>query len=328
MTYIHFIGIDVSKNWFDMAVVGGTATKATRKFDNNASGIASFIACAKEFAQAFVVLEATGGYEMALVRALLLAALPIHRGTPLQVKNFIRSLGQHGKTDACDARALAVYGRERHAGLKVFELPASQQQAMNELLMRRADLVQIRAAEASRCQHPRYLEAVPEVMASLKALVATLDLQIAAIEAQLQIRLDASPDLQARIDAMMTQKGVGQKTALILQTFMPELGSLDRRRVASLAGCAPHPRDSGKHQGYRGVFGGRGAVKRALFMAAMSARRHDPELRAFFEALIARGKKKMVAMVALMRKIIVILNARLRDVRLGKIAQSTAAIAD
>ena len=321
MTYIHFIGIDVSQKWFDVAIAGGAAVRNSRRFDNNEAGIAGFVSYANDFAQVFVTLEATGGYEMALLRAILAAGLALHRGTPLQVKNFIRSLGRHGKTDGIDAGSLALYGQQRHASLKLFELPPSGQQAMNELLMRRADLVQFRAAELARSKHPRYLDAVPHIMASVTGLIAALDLQIEAIEAQLQALLNATPTLQERVETMLEVKGVGMKTALVLLTFMPELGTLDRRRAASLAGCAPHPRDSGKRHGHRSVFGGRGTVKRALFMAAMSARRHHPGLRKTFEDMIARGKKPMVAMVALMRKIIVILNAKLRDASMARSGQ-------
>ena len=149
---------------------------------------------------------------------------------------------------------------------------------------------------------------------SVAAVLATLNSEIAALEARAAEIVAADPLLKARFDALTSIPGVGRQTALVLQARMPELGRIDRRAAASLAGCAPHPRDSGLTRGRRTVWGGRASLKRALFMAAMAARNHDPAMRAFFDRLVHNGKPKMVAIVAVMRKIVVIANARIRTI--------------
>ena len=311
MDFIHFIGIDVSKNWFDVALASGS--QKARRFANTTEGIACLCAAfANQLKTGFVVLEATGGYETALIAALVMAKVALHRAAPWQVHSFARSLGKTAKTDGLDAKALARFAAERHAGLRRFELPAQDQQGLNELMMRRADLMACQMAEKARADHPRYTRATPAVRQSLANSLAFLESQIKAIEAQIEALIAASPSLRARSDIMTSLTGVGQKTAHILQAFLPELGHLSRRAAASLAGCAPQAKDSGSVRKHRSVFGGRSAVKRALFTAALSARTHDPEMRAFFEKLTKAGKPKMVAIVAIMRKIIVRLNAILR----------------
>jgi transposase len=311
MDFLHFIGIDVSKNWFDVAV-DASARKA-RRFDNTAEGIALFCtAFADHLKDGFVVLEATGGYETALIAALVTERVALHRAAPWQACSFSRSLGKQAKTDGLDAKALARFAAERHTRLRRFELPSQDQQCLNELMMRRVDLVAFQMAEKTRADHPRYARATPAVRQSLADSRAFLASQIKAVEAQIEALIAASPELRARSDVMTSQIGVGERTARILQAFLPELGGLTRRAAASLAGCAPHARDSGAASKYRSVFGGRSAIKRVLFTAALSARTHDPNMRNFFDKLTKAGKPKMVAIVAIMRKIIVRLNAKLR----------------
>jgi transposase len=167
-------------------------------------------------------------------------------------------------------------------------------------------------AEKARASHPRYAAATTAVQQSVADSLAFLDSQIKAIEAQIEALIADAPELNARGTIMTSVTGIGQKTARILQAFLPELGHLSRRAAASLAGCAPQAKDSGALRKHRSVFGGRAAIKRALFTAALSARTHDPNMRAFFERLTQAGKPKMLAIVAIMRKIIVRLNAMLR----------------
>ncbi len=310
MTYIHFIGIDVSKEWFDVAVHAQAAKP--QRFPNSGAGFAAF---AKRFAaelpQALVVLESTGGYETALIAFLLARKVAVHRAHPLAAKYFIRSLRLHGKTDALDAQALARYGAERHASLRLCHVPEAAQQALQALLSRRADLLAIRIAEQTRSLHPGYADAA--LKASLRAMLKLLNAQLAKLDLRIEALIGQSPPLSAKFAVMTSVKGIGKQTALTLLGNMPELGSLTRRQAASLAGVAPHPRDSGKTAGYRRTIGGRAQVKRCLFMAAMAARRFNADLRAFFERLIQNGKKPMAAITAIMRKLIVILNAKLRD---------------
>lgn len=316
MQIIHFLGIDVSRDWFDVAIFGSAKTA---RFDNTMEGLTAFAQHCEErdWSQSFVVVEATGGYETRLLRFLIVQGAKVHRATPLQAKHFIRSLGRHGKTDAIDALALARYGVERHHELPLFVLPDEQQNRFNALIMRRDDLVAFAMAEKARLHHPRYKDADDLVSGSVTDTLAFFERQIAAIEAELDALVKTAPHLKKRIETLCSIKGIGRISAYTLQAFMPELGTLTRKTAASLAGCAPHPRESGIRQRKRTVFGGRGTIRRILFLAAMAARRYDPILKAFFEKLVAAGKLKMVALTAIMRKIIVIANAKLRDMTLA-----------
>jgi transposase len=209
-------------------------------------------------------------------------------------------------------RALARYGAERGADLAPYRPPPESQRQLAAALTRREELVAMRGAETNRSRQPLYSD--PTLSRSVAALLATLNSEIASLEARAAQIVAADPHLKARFDALTSIPGVGRQTALVLQARMPELGRIDRRAAASLAGCAPHPRDSGMMRGRRTVWGGRTSLKRALFMAAMAARNHDPAMRAFFQRLVHNGKPKMVAIVAVMRKIVVIANARVRTI--------------
>jgi transposase len=308
MTYTHFLGIDIGKNNFDVAVNGSAAKPLS--FANNGEGFAAFAtAFEKQLDGAFVVVEATGGYEAELLDWLLKRKIAVHRADPLTAKHFIRSLGKRAKTDRLDALALARYGAERHATLPLFILKDEAHEQLSALLSRRQDLVLMRAGERTRLSNPRY----KRLKTSLNAVIEMLNGQIKAIEAEIKKLIAQSKVLAAKVAVMTGVTGVGQKTAALLAGLMPELGALTRRKAASLAGCAPHPRDSGASRGYRATTGGRAAVKRALFVAALSARKSHPALRAFYERLVQNGKKPMAAITAVMRKLIVILNAMLRD---------------
>jgi len=308
MNYIHYIGIDVSKEWFDAVEHAKAATP--ERFKNSGEGVAAF---AQRFAamlpRALVVLEATGGYERTLVETLLEADVAVHRADPRAASHFIRSLGKRAKTDSLDARALARYGAERHAELRLACPQEAAQEELELLHARRADLVAMRTAERNRMQHPRY-EALRKHIGDL---LKTLQRSIEDIESRIEALVQNSQKLTQKRNAMVSVKGVGAQTAATLLACMPQLGTLTRREAASLAGCAPHPRDSGKTTGYRRTTGGKQPVKKALYMAAMSARMHNPQLKVFYDRLIQNGKKPMVALTALMRKLITILNAKLRD---------------
>jgi transposase len=308
MIYTHFIGIDIGKTHFD-AALNGAAAKPLR-FENAGEGFAAFTdAFGKELKSALAVVEATGGYEAELLAFLVKNGIAVHRADPLTAKHFIRSLRKHAKTDKLDAIALARYGAERHATLPLFTLKDQALEQLSALLSRRQDLVLMRAAENARLAHPRY----KRLKASLNAVIKTLNGQIKAIEDEIKDIITQSKTLAGKVAVMTSLTGIGQTTAAVLAGFMPELGALTRRKAASLAGCAPHPRDSGALRGYRATTGGRAAVKRALFMAALSARKSHPGLRSFYERLVQNGKKPMAAITAVMRKLIVILNAMLRD---------------
>ena len=309
MSYLHFIGIDVSKNHIDVALHGAKAAKPQR-FQNGDGGFAAFAGhFAEQLLEAFVVVEATGGYESALVAFLLSKQIAVHRADPLTAKCFIRSCRLRGKTDALDAQGLARYAAERHEGLRRME-PVDEAQAELELLLaRRADLVASRVAERNRADHPRYAS----LKTMLQEMIQLIDEHIRHIEELIETAIAASRMLKAKRDTLLTVKGIGRTTANQLLAAMPELGHINRRQAASLAGCAPHPRQSGQNNAYAKTGGGRMAVKQALFMAALSASRYHPELNAFYHRLIQNGKKKIVAITAVMRKLITISNAKIRD---------------
>ena len=312
MSYIHFIGIDVSKDVFD-AVSHGSPHRSAR-FANDPAGFAAFAAAyADLLPTALVVLEATGGYEMALLTFLAHARQPVHQAHPLQAKHFIRSLGRHGKTDRLDALALARYAAERQASLALWGPPAPAQQELADLQTRRGDLIAMRVAEQTRRQHPRYRA----LTASIDAILTAIKAEIEAVEARIAALVAASPVLAAKRAIMTAVSGIGQQTAHALLAAMPELGSMNRRQAASLAGLAPHPRDSGTIKGYRSTSGGRQDVRKALFMAAMSAIRARKGQKDFYQRLIQNGKKPMVALTAVMRKLITIINAKIRDAEIS-----------
>lgn len=294
--------------------VGKDAVVVFDSIDNRLTSIPNEPAALKAFAVALdpaslAVCEATGGYEAALLDALVQAGRVVHRADARKVKAFIRSLGTLAKTDAIDARALARYGVERHDSLPVWQPRDDARTRLHTLVTTRRDLVAQRVAFRNRLHAPG---AAPVVQA-LERIVHVLEEEIAGLDADIADLIhDDAPLAHAR-DVLQTIAGIGATTAATLLALMPELGTLPRRKAAALAGVAPHPHQSGRLDHYRRTRGGRPDVKRTLFMAAMSARRHNPQLRPFYERLVAAGKKPLVALTALMRKLIVIANAKLRD---------------
>jgi transposase len=232
-----------------------------------------------------------------------------HRADARKVKAFIRSFGTLGKTDVIDARALAGYGRERHAQLALWRPSNAERDRLHALVTTRTGLVAARQACRNRLAAP----GGGHVRAHLQPLLDCLSAQIAAIEAAIEAALDAHPPMREAAQTLRAIAGIGPTTAATLLALMPELGHLNRRQAAALAGLAPHPRQSGTLDAYRRTRGGRPHVKRAMFMAALSAVRYNKPLTAFYGRLVANGKKKLVALTAVMRKLIVIANAKIRQ---------------
>lgn len=255
-----------------------------------------------------VICEATGGYEAALLDALVCAQYPVHRADARKVKAFIRSMGTLGKTDAIDARALARYGHERHDRLQRWVPGDAAQIRLHALVMARRDIVADKTAWNNRQKAPGANAAADLTAPILKALNS----QLQAIDKAIA-QLVQSSHLAARARILQAIPGIGATTAYSLIALMPELGSLDRKQAAALAGLAPHPKQSGQSNAYRRVRGGRPLIRQTLFMAAMSAAKHNPHLKAFYQRLIDNGKKPIVAITATMRKLITIANARIRD---------------
>jgi len=306
-SYQNFIGIDIGKDSFFVCVNG---SKSTSSYANTSDGIDLFMN-----EQAFLlpsslcIVETTGGYELALVYALCQGSYAVHRADARKVKYFIRSFKQAAKTDALDARALSLYGQERVQILELFQPSSHTQLVLFQMVQRRRDLKQMLVAEKNRKQSPsmRYMKA------SCEALIQVLEDQIEEVTGQIMEKIKGDESLKAKHSILMTLPGVGPVVAFELLVLLPEIGMLSRRQMASLAGLAPKANDSGKYQGYRRTGHGRQGVKPTLFLAAMAARNSHSPLKEFYERLEKKGKKKMVALVALMRKILVIANARIKE---------------
>jgi transposase len=299
-----FVGCDVGKRHI---VVFDSASGKTQQIENKRRAIAALARSLDK--DCLALCEATGGHEAALLEALAEAGIPAHRADARKVKAFIRSWGTLGKSDSIDARALARYGAERHEHLRLWSVPDRQRARLQALVRTRRDLVDERTAHNNRLGAPGGKIAAPY----LKKLIACLERQIQRIEADIQALLDDCEELDRCHRALTDIKGIGQTTAATLIALMPELGTLTRREAAALAGLAPHPNQSGLTDGYRRTRGGRKEVKQALFMAALSASRHHPTLAPFRKRLIKDGKKPIVAATAVMRRLVVIANAKIRD---------------
>lgn len=299
-----FVGCDVGKHHI---VVFDSAGGETRQIENGRKALAAFAATLDK--DCFVVCEATGGHESALLVALVEAEVPAHRADARKVKAFIRSWGTLGKSDSIDARALARYGAERHERLPRWQAPDRMRVRLQALVRTRRDLVDTRTAQSNRLGAPGGGVAAPY----LKKLIACIERQIQSIEADIEALLEGCDELARCLRVLDEISGVGLTTAATLIALMPELGTLTRRQAAALAGLAPHPNQSSLTDGYRRTRGGRPEVKKALFMAALSAGQNHPTLRLFHQRLIRNGKKPIVATTAVMRRLIVIANAKIRD---------------
>lgn len=309
LTYQNFIGIDIGKKEF---VVGVHNKKGTHSFTNNHAGINKFY---QEFSSvlenSLVVLEATGGYEMALIHFLQSKKILIHRANARHVKNFIRSYGVFGKSDEIDARALALYGCERHQKLKLYRVEiGSTQVILRQLQERRTDLIQMRSQEKNRLQAPNILEKVAQ---GIQKVIDCLDEQVKTIESEMGALFEKNVALNKVEQAISEIPGIGITSARALISLMPELGTISSKQIASLGGLAPHPNESGGHKGYRRIRGGRVEIRGILFVNALAAGRSKSPLGDCYRALKERGKKPRVALVALMRRMLVIANAKARD---------------
>lgn len=303
-TPTRFVGCDVGKA---VIAVYDSATGVVREWPNTMAALGQLAATFD--ADTLAVCEATGGYEANLLDALIRAGVPVHRADARKVKAFIRSLGTLAKTDAIDATALARYAHERHDRLARWQPRKDQQAQLHTLVATRSDLVRSRAAHTNRLKSPMADLVQPELASLIDAYeqaIATLDQRIANL-------IETTPELATKARVLTAMPGIGPATAAAMLAYMPELGTLGRKQAASLAGLAPHPRQSGSTNAYRRTRGGRPELKRALFMAALSAVRYCPTLRSFHQRLIANGKKPILALVAAMRKLITTANAKIRD---------------
>jgi transposase len=295
-------GVDIAGGWIDVFDASNACSVRVMNTD-----IASFVGALP--ADAFVVLEATGGHERRLMEALGAAGLAHARVNPRQAREFARATGRLAKTDKVDARVLAEMGRS--LDLRPAPRPGPARERLAELVGRRDALVANITAETQRLSMARD----PFVRRDIGRMLSVLRARRAAIEKEIASHIGAQADLAADAARLRTAPGVGPATAAVVLAKLPELGQLDRRAIASLAGLAPHACDSGQRRGRRHVWGGRADVRRALYLAAFVASRRNPVLKEFRQRMQAAGKPPKVAILACARKLLTILNAMIRDQR-------------
>jgi transposase len=297
------MGIDVSKAALDVAVL---PSGEVLQFANDANGIDDLTKTLKSAAVDLVVMEATGGYETAVATALVGAGLRVAVVNPRQIRDFAKASGRLAKNDRIDAQVIAAFGQAIEP--EIVRLPDEEARKLEELLVRRRQLVAMRVQEMNR------LGLMQGAMRKrIKSHIDWLEKEIAKLDVDITAGLRSSPAWRAKDELLRSFKGVGPVTSSTLVVELPELGQLDRRAIAALVGLAPFNRDSGVMRGRRSIYGGRSHLRTLLYMAATTAIRSNPVIRAFYERLKARGKPHKVAMVACMRKMLTILNAMVRQ---------------
>lgn len=298
-----WIGIDVSKTQLDVAVGENGETWSAY---NDGQGIARTVEHCSQFHPCLVVVESTGGLESRLVSELYFAKVPVALVNPYRVREFARSTGLLAKTDKLDARLLARFAQAVKPAPT--QLPSEEEQFLSALMTRRRQLIDFRTAETNRLS-----TAHTSMRSSIESLLQHLNDQITVLEDQIVQFIKDHPNFKAKDDLLRSVPGIGPVTAAILVADLPELGKLDRKKIAALVGVAPFNNDSGFRKGKRRIKGGRVALRNVLYMATISASRFNPVIRDFYDHLLRRGKLKKVALVACMRKLLTILNAMIRD---------------
>lgn len=300
------VGIDVSKARLDVHVLpGGEAFAVTR----DGEGLAGLVERLRVLRPALIGIEASGGFESVAAAALAGAGLPLVVVNPAQVRAFAQALGKRAKSDPIDAAVIARFIDATRPPLR--SVPDAAQQLLADLVARRRQIVQMLAAERQRAK--RHTDR--RLRRSLERLIRALEKELAELDSEIDDQMRASPAWRAAEDLLRSVPGVGPVVSRTLIAELPELGTLTRRQIAALAGLAPWTRQSGTWRGKSFIGGGRPAVRTILFNAALVAARHNQELKAFHQRLIAAGKPKMVALIAVARKLLTMLNAILRDNR-------------
>jgi transposase len=297
------IGIDVGKEKLDAALNG---QKRVKSWANDETDRAKLAAWVVDQQVALVVVEASGGYEARIVSELVERGQAVALVNPTRVRAFARAAGVLAKTDKIDARTIAYFGATMAPRAQARRSQA--QLALNESVTRRRQLVLMITAERNRLQ-----TASPEMRESIARHLDWLQQEINALEEQINQALAANSEWAETAKRLQSVPGVGTITASTLVADLPELGQLNRQKIAALVGVAPFNNDSGKRRGKRRIFGGRTSVRSVLYMAALSATKHNPVIKAFYERLLAKGKVKKVAITACMRKLLVILNSMVKS---------------
>lgn len=301
-----FVGIDVAKDRLDVHVRPGGESFAVSR---DGEGLAVLTERMRGVKPALIVMEATGGFEVTVAATLGAAKLPLAVVNPRQIRDFARATGKLAKTDALDAAAIAHFAEAVHPEPR--PLPDEQAQALGELVARRRQVVEMIVAET----HRRRQMTQRLLLRRVDRHLAVLQEELSEIERELDDSIRGTPAWRANDDLLKSVPGIGKAVSRTLLAELPELGTLNRKQIAALVGVAPLNRDSGMMRGRRSTWGGRATVRSALYMAALVAARHNPLISLFYKRLRAAGKPAKVALTACMRKLLIILNAILRDRR-------------
>lgn len=297
-----YVGIDVSKARLDVAELGGRVWQE----GNTPDGIAHLVQQMAEMQPELIVVEATGGYQRSVVESLFQAGLAVTVVNPVRVRQFARACGLLAKTDKLDAQVLAVFGQRVQP--RRYEGKSEAEKQLSALLVRRRQLEEMLKAEQSRLR-----TIAQSLRCSVERMIAYLKEEKKNLDAQIQQFIAEQEAWQEQTEILGSAPGVGMVTTATLLADLPELGKMDRKKIAALVGVAPMNYDSGKKRGYRKTKGGRAEVRSVLYMSTLVATRYNPVIRAHYQQLLKRGKEKKVALTACMRKFLTILNAMLRD---------------
>lgn len=298
-----FVGIDVSKDLLDVAVRPEESHWQTA---NTEEAFPELVERLRALEPTLIVIEATGGLERAVVAAMVEAELPVAVVNPRQTRDFAKATGRLAKTDEIDAADLAFFGEAIEP--EPCSLPDAAVQTLSALNTRRQQLVKMLTAERNRLH-----TALPAARPSLREHIRWLEREQEKVESELQRLIDQNLSFRSKFKLLCSVKGIGPATSYTLISQLPELGTVNRKEIAALVGVAPFNRDSGRWRGKRTTWGGRAGVRAQLYMAALTASQHNPVIRAFYQRLIEAGKPKKVALTACMRKLVVILNAMVKN---------------
>lgn len=300
-----FVGIDVSKQFLDVDATHPLSQ--ARRFEYDQPGMDQLVKHLRPLTPRLIAMEATGGLERALLHHLLLAGFTVALVNPRQIRDFARAFNQLAKTDQIDARIIASFAQTVQP--RACEWPAEHEQKLQALVTRRRQIVRSRAQEVNRLD--RIHDA--DVIALIQQVIDLYSAQLQHVNRQMERLINESQPLQERAAILRSAPGIGPTTAGTLIAELPELGRLNRQEIAKLVGVAPMNRDSGLMRGKRTIIAGRTTVRNALYMATLVATKHNPTIRTFYQRLVANGRPKMIALVASMRKFLIILNVMIRQ---------------
>ena len=298
-----YVGIDVGKAWLDVALWG---SDEVWRVSNDEAGVAKIMERVTALDVRLIAVEATGGYEQLAVQAMLLNSLPVAVVNPTRVRALSKATGKLAKTDVIDARLIAEYAFKIQP--EALAPKEANEIRLNALVTRREQLVEMRTAEQNRLGTVHN-----SLQVDIREHIEWMSARIQELEVQIKELVDNLPEWRAQAERLDSIPGVGLITAVTVMTEMPELGQLDRQKIAALAGLAPFNRDSGQKRGKRRIFGGRKGIRRVLYMACLSATKCNPVIRSLFQRLMKKGKLFKVAITACMRKMLTIMNAMTRD---------------